>query len=414
MGNLKRAFRILSGVAAVFVLAFGITAGIAEYTIPDSFRVTQGQELNLDALGLSAEPAMGREVDAVSLHTASADYDADVLLFDTIPIKTVHVSVTEPLTLIPCGTPFGIKMFTNGVVVVGMADIDSTDGKVNPAAQAGLKMGDIITKINGTPVYENDAVSQAIQDSGGQPLEFTVNRSGEELQLTLTPAVSSQDGSYKGGVWVRDSTAGIGTVTFYDPQTGLFGGLGHGICDIDTNNLMPMKDGEIVPVTISGVTKGQKGAAGELRGYFSGSQSIGNLYVNSDEGVYGQLQASPAQQQALPVAMKQEVQEGPAQILATVEDGTPRYYDVTIEHVAYKSDSRVKNLVVLVTDEALLEKTGGIVQGMSGSPIIQNGKIAGAVTHVFVNDPTRGYGIFAETMVENLAAIEQETVQKAS
>ena len=212
----------------------------------------------------------------------------------------------------------------------------------------------------------------------------------------------------------RDSTAGIGTVTFYNPENGLFGGLGHGICDVDTNSLMPMKNGDIVPVTISGVTKGQKGAAGELRGYFSSNQAIGNLFINSDEGVYGQLDASPVEQQALPVAMKQEVKEGPAQILTTVADGEPQYYNVTIESIEYKNSSRVKNLVVLVTDEVLLEKTGGIVQGMSGSPIIQNGKIVGAVTHVFLNDPTRGYGIFAENMVENLVSMEQESVQKAS
>ena len=177
---------------------------------------------------------------------------------------------------------------------------------------------------------------------------------------------------------------------------------------------MPMKNGDIVPVTISGVTKGQKGAAGELRGYFSSNQAIGNLFINSDEGVYGQLDVSPVEQQALPVAMKQEVKEGPAQILTTVADGEPQYYNVTIESIEYKNSSRVKNLVVLVTDEVLLEKTGGIVQGMSGSPIIQDGKIVGAVTHVFLNDPTRGYGIFAENMVENLVSIEQETVQKAS
>ena len=316
------------------------------------------------------------------------------------------MDVTEPLMLVPCGTPFGIKMFTNGVVVVGMSDIDSESGKTNPATEAGLKIGDIITNVNGETVNENEEVSKAIQDCNGEPLVLTVKRDTETLEISLNPVKSSQDGSYKGGLWVRDSTAGIGTVTFYNPENGLFGGLGHGICDVDTNSLMPMKNGDIVPVTISGVTKGQKGAAGELRGYFSSNQAIGNLFINSDEGVYGQLDASPVEQQ--------EVKEGPAQILTTVADGEPQYYNVTIESIEYKNSSRVKNLVVLVTDEVLLEKTGGIVQGMSGSPIIQNGKIVGAVTHVFLNDPTRGYGIFAENMVENLVSMEQESVQKAS
>ena len=411
---MKNIFRVLSGVAAAFVLAFGITVGIAEQTLPDSFRVVEGQELDLQTLGFSIELVMENEVDVISMKHPTGKYDADVLLFNTIPIKTVHVDVTEPLMLVPCGTPFGIKMFTNGVVVVGMSDIDSETGKVNPAEQSGLKIGDIITNVNGETVYENEEISKVIQDYNGEPLVLTVKRDTEILEISLNPVKSSQDGSYKGGLWVRDSTAGIGTVTFYNPENGLFGGLGHGICDIDTNSLMPMKNGDIVPVTISGVTKGQKGAAGELRGYFSSNQAIGNLFMNSDEGVYGQLEASPVEQQALPVAMKQEVKEGPAQILTTVADGEPQYYNVTIESIEYKNSSRVKNLVVLVTDKALLEKTGGIVQGISGSPIIQNGKIVGAVTHVFLNDPTRGYGIFAENMVENLVSIERETVQKAS
>ena len=239
-------------------------------------------------------------------------------------------------------------MFTNGVVVVGMSDIDSESGKTNPATEAGLKIGDIITNVNGETVNENEEVSKAIQDCNGEPLVLTVKRDTETLEISLNPVKSSQDGSYKGGLWVRDSTAGIGTVTFYNPENGLFGGLGHGICDVDTNSLMPMKNGDIVPVTISGVTKGQKGAAGELRGYFSSNQAIGNLFINSDEGVYGQLDASPVEQQALPVAMKQEVKEGPAQILTTVADGEPQYYNVTIESIEYKNSSRVKNLVVLV------------------------------------------------------------------
>ena len=219
---MKNVFRALSGIAAAFVLAFGITVGIAEQTLPDSFKVVQGQELDLQTFGFSAEPVMGDEVDVISMNQSSGEYDADVLLFNTIPIKTVHVDVTEPLKLVPCGTPFGIKMFTNGVVVVGMSDIDSESGKQNPATQAGLKIGDIITNINGETVYENEEVSQAIQNCNGEPLLLTVKRGTETIEIALNPVISSQDGSYKGGLWVRDSTAGIGTVTFYNPENGLF------------------------------------------------------------------------------------------------------------------------------------------------------------------------------------------------
>lgn len=411
---MKNFFRVLSGVAAAFVLAFGVTVGIAEQNIPDSYKVVQGQELDLQTFGLSTKNVMAEDVDVISMNNFNSEYEAEILLFDTIPIKKVQVQVTDQMMLVPCGTPFGIKMFTNGVVVVGMSDITSESGNVNPAIAAGLKIGDIITKINGKDVYENSEVSEAIKECQGEPLVLTLKREQAEIEVSLYPVKSTKDDNYKGGLWVRDSTAGIGTVTFYNPSNGLFGGLGHGICDIDTNSLMPMKNGDIVPVTISGVTKGQKGAAGELRGYFSSNQSIGNLSINSEEGVYGKLQSSPVKQDALPVAMKQEVKEGPAQILTTIEDGEPQYYNVTIESIDHKDSTRVKNLVVLVTDEALLEKTGGIVQGMSGSPIIQDGKIVGAVTHVFLNDPTRGYGIFAENMVENMLTIDQEAVQKAS
>ena len=411
---MKHVFRALSGVAAAVVLAFGVTLGVVAQTVPDSYRVVQGQALDLHTYGLRAKPVMAQEVNAVSVNGSAAAYEAEILLFDAIPLKTVHVAVTEQTMLVPCGTPFGIKMFTNGVMVVGISEVDSGAGKIAPAAKAGLKIGDIIIQMNGQPVEDNEAVSQAIQNSDGQPLALTVKRDGVELEIRLYPVKSVTDDSYRGGLWVRDSTAGIGTVTFYNPENGLFAGLGHGVCDIDTNRLLPMKNGDIVPVTISGISVGKKGAAGELRGYFSSNLPIGSLRVNCEEGVYGTLQVSPVEQQALPVAMKQEIQEGPAKILTTVTDGEPQYYDVTIESVDLKNPSRVKNLVVLVKDKTLLAQTGGIVQGMSGSPIIQNGKIVGAVTHVFLNDPTRGYGIFAENMVENMTAVEQNTVQKAS
>ena len=213
---------------------------------------------------------------------------------------------------------------------------------------------------------------------------------------------------------MRDSTAGIGTITFYNPETGAFGGLGHGICDTDTTELMPLLNGEIVPVTISGVTKGQKGSPGELKGYFASNESVGTLSANVEEGVYGNLDTAPAGSTPLKAAMKQEVKAGAAQILTTIDGSGPQYYDIQVESIDYHENQSSKNMVIHVTDSALLEKTGGIVQGMSGSPIIQNGKIVGAVTHVFVNDPTRGYGIFAENMLEVCTQATSQKLSKAS
>ena len=294
-----------------------------------------------------------------------------------------------------------IRDSTNGVMVVGITDIQSDGKRVNPAAQAGIRVGDIITEANGEKVDANEELSEKIQESQGKNITLTILRGEEELVTTLAPIKSDTDGSYKGGVWVRDSTAGIGTVTFYDPETGGFGGLGHGVCDVDTSELMPLGSGEIVPVIISGVVRGEKGSAGELRGYFSSEIPIGILTENNESGVYGLLDYCPSENNALPLAMKQEVKPGPAKILATVDCTGPQYYDIMIESVSYRDDVQTKNLVIRVTDEKLLKVTGGIVQGMSGSPIVQNGMLVGAVTHVFVNDPTRGYGIFAENMVNN-------------
>lgn len=398
----KNFFRIAAGFCAFAVLVLAVMIGIVWYQMPDSFQVTEGKTLQLDREGISVRNSLSDSPSVKETFASSGQKtEAQIMLLDFIPVKNVNVTVTHSKTLIPCGTPFGIKMFTNGVMVVGITDIQSDGKRVNPAAQAGIRVGDIITEANGEKVDANEELSEKIQESQGKNITLTILRGEEELVTTLAPIKSDTDGSYKGGVWVRDSTAGIGTVTFYDPETGGFGGLGHGVCDVDTSELMPLGSGEIVPVIISGVVRGEKGSAGELRGYFSSEIPIGILTENNESGVYGLLDYCPSENNALPLAMKQEVKPGPAKILATVDCTGPQYYDIMIESVSYRDDVQTKNLVIRVTDEKLLKVTGGIVQGMSGSPIVQNGMLVGAVTHVFVNDPTRGYGIFAENMVNN-------------
>jgi stage IV sporulation protein B len=304
-------------------------------------------------------------------------------------------------------------MFTNGVVVVGLADIKTDVGNFNPASEAGLKAGDIILSINGKTAGSNIDVEKAVENSGGKPVAMTVTRDGQKFSVSVQPIRSESDGLYKIGLWVRDSTAGIGTLTFYDPSGNCFAGLGHGICDADTGQLMPLLSGDIVPVTISGVTKGVKGTPGELRGYFSDDASIGSLGANVQTGVYG-LMKSPLQGKPVKIAMKQDVQTGSAQICATINGCTPKTYQIEIEKIDYREGVESKNLVLHVTDPQLLAQTGGIVQGMSGSPIIQNGKLVGAVTHVFVNDPTRGYGIFAENMLTESKSIAAQESKLAS
>lgn len=411
----KKFFQRLTGWLTALTLLAGSAVGYYHYTLPDQFRVTAGTKLRLNQTGLSIIDTVNKkEITASALKSANQNYHAQLMLFDVIPIKTVSVKVVQEKLLVPCGTPFGIKMFTNGVMVVGVADIESAGKMINPAAVAGVKVGDIITEVNGKAVTQNSQVAKLIESSAGAPVKLSIKRNEETLIATLTPILSDVDGSYKGGLWVRDSTAGIGTVTFYDPSNGSFGGLGHGICDVDTNELMPLRSGDVVSVTISGIVKGQKGRAGELRGYFNNDFPVGQLQANSEGGVYGTLNSSPVSTEAIPLAVKQEVKTGAAQIYTTVDGTTPRPYGIEIESINYQDGTKTKNLVVKVTDPDLLSKTGGIVQGMSGSPIVQNGKLVGAVTHVFVNDPTRGYGILAENMLEISEKTSLESTEKAS
>ena len=403
----------LTASAATIGLFFSAVLGAADYLTPSSYTVVKGGSTSWDAGAFSFSEDGAAEVPASTGGRYPQTYSAKLMLYHTIPLKTVTVSVVDDSCVVLCGTPFGIKMFTNGVVVVGLADVKTDTGNFNPAAEAGLKAGDIILSVNGKTAASNTDVEKAVEASGGKPISLSVTRDGQKFSASVRPLRSESDGLYKVGLWVRDSTAGIGTLTFYDPKENCFAGLGHGICDSDTGQLMPLLSGDIVPVTISGVAKGAKGAPGELRGYFSDDAAIGNLGANAANGVYG-LMKKPVQGKAVKIAMKQDVQTGPAQICATVDGSSPAYYNVEIEKIDCRDGVESKNLVLRVTDAKLLGKTGGIVQGMSGSPILQNGKLVGAVTHVFVNDPTRGYGIFAENMLTESRAVAAQESKLAS
>ncbi|MCL1952136.1 MAG: PDZ domain-containing protein, partial [Oscillospiraceae bacterium] len=267
----------------------------------------------------------------------------------------------------------------------------------------GLRSGDVITEINGREVNRKSEVSRAIEDSGGTPLRMTVERGGSVLQLECAPVESAAGGKYLAGLWIRDSSAGIGTVTFYDKASGTMAGLGHAICDVDSGEVIPISGGELVSARVMGCYKGADGAPGELCGVFE-PEVLAALEINGDTGVYGEIGAGVPDGELLPVALKSEVKTGPAQIAVTVSGKEKQYYDVEITKVSSNLNAAQKNMTVRVTDPALIETTGGIVQGMSGSPIIQNGMLVGAVTHVFVNSPLEGYAIFAETMLETARA----------
>ena len=337
--------------------------------------------------------------------SASCAADADILL-------TAEGTTPNPLpcspalsgetALIPGGIPFGVKFTTNGILVVGFCDVDSDKGKINPAYNAGLRTGDIILKLNDHTVRDAATLGILMEENGGHPFTVTFLREEKEQSVTVTPAYSVSEGKYKSGIWIRDGGAGIGTVTFIDPESGMFAGLGHGICDGDTGQLIPMDRGTVIDVTISGIVRGQAGSPGEVKGHFNHNK-LGSVFGNTDCGVFGLLTDIPAAcGKAIPVAARGEIHDGKAELLCSLDTGIVSSYSVTISAIHRDATSN-KCFTVTVTDPALIEKTGGIIQGMSGSPIIQNGKLVGAVTHVLVNDPCRGYGIFIENMLKSVA-----------
>ena len=408
---MKKMISMLTASAAVLELLLAVVLLTADYFTPNSYTVTTGN--HLEWLSGAITVVGDSDVTASAGVTYPKSYQGTMMLYRLIPIKSVDVSIVDQTCVVPCGTPFGIKLFTDGVMIVGLADIQTSTGSVNPAVQAGLKIGDVITEVDGKEVDSNSEVAQDVENCGGNSMRFLIRRDGDLSTVILQPVRSETDGLYKAGLWVRDSTAGIGTLTYYNPSTKSFAGLGHGICDSDTGELMPLLSGDIVPVTINGVSKGAKGKPGELRGYFTDSDAMGKLVANVTTGVYGYLNTVPAGS-ALQVAMKQEVKTGAVKILTTIDGETPRYYDAVIERIDYRDQVQSKNLILHITDSGLITQTGGIVQGMSGSPIIQGGKLVGAVTHVFVNDPTRGYGVFAENMLAESQSVDSAVNSKAS
>lgn len=375
------------------LLLFTLSLGAADYIIDDSVTVRQNTSLpaHLFYTITANDPALPAST------SSSTTYTADFL--GIIPLKKIHVQKIEDVRLYPGGMPFGAKVFTDGLVVVGFSDIDCESGSVQPAYDAGIRENDVILKINGSPVSSSENVGDCVANSHGNALVFTVRRGNQEMEFEVFPSLSRTENRYKTGMWIRDNTAGIGTVTFLDPESGSFGGLGHGITDPETGVLLPMSRGMIVHVAITDVKRGVVGIPGELRGTFS-PQKMGVLLQNLECGVFGILTEIPADIRntaPLSIALKEEIQDGKATILCTLDETGIHSYEVEIRKIKNALDH--KNLEITVTDPSLLQLTGGIVQGMSGSPILQNGKLIGAVTHVLVNNPTKGYGIFIENML---------------
>lgn len=319
------------------------------------------------------------------------------------PANEAAVPVMSERVLIPGGNSVGVRMDVKGVLIVGLEEIDTKDGKtVNPGLDAGLEIGDTIVEINGKKVYKASEVQDLVNEVR-DTVKLKVQRKDRSLNIELSPVIAEDDGLYKLGVWIKDKTAGIGTLTFYDPATKKFGALGHGITDIETGTVLNINEGELLNSKVESVKEGKAGTPGEIHGIFYEAEApLGTLFKNTKFGIFGSLYSdieNGSYSAPLIAATQAQIEEGPAYILTTISGDKIEKFDVEIERLTPQTAPDTKSMIIKVTDKDLLERTGGIVQGMSGSPIIQNNRIVGAVTHVFVNNPEKGYGIYIEWML---------------
>lgn len=377
--------------------------------LPSSIILIQGETIELNTvlgLGIRSKETMQT---SSNLNTKLTDQvgkqDLEISLFNTIPVKDVTVNVIPKTTVIPLGKAIGMKMYTEGVLVVGMSEIEGE----KPYQNSGIEEGDRIIEINNTKISNTDDLVKCVNSSQGNEIQIKYISDNEELVTKIEPTKTSDD-EYKLGLWVRDAAAGVGTLTFYEPSTGSFASLGHGINDVDTSELIEIANGELVTANILDIVKGTDGSPGEIRGSIDSGITIGSIYKNTEFGVYGNITNLSGLNvdisDGIEVADRSEITTGKAEILCELENGKTQSYEIEIKKIFKDNNQDNKSMLIEITDEELIGKTGGIIQGMSGAPIIQNNKFIGAVTHVLVNDSKVGYGVFADLMIKQLREVE--------
>ncbi|RLQ98286.1 SpoIVB peptidase [Falsibacillus albus] len=405
--------KTIGGILLVSLIAIGFIKPIHEYIdLPKNVTMFSGEHQSfaqpqaVTATVMKGENvAVTTENKGITVQAQTAGKNEVLMEFAGFPIKKVNVNVLKDFKVIPGGQSIGVKLNTLGVLVVGHHLVSTEQGKLSPGEEAGIQVGDIITKINGKKIKNMSDVAPFVQSAGesGKPLHVSVQRDHTVFNTDLKPLQDKSEKSYKLGLYIRDSAAGIGTMTFYDPKSHKYGALGHVISDMDTKKPIVVEDGQIVRSTVTSIEKGSNGNPGEKLARFSSDREIiGNIVRNSPFGIFGKLHHgldNGLLEKPMPIALSNQVKEGPAQILTVVDGDQVEKYDIEIVSTIPQKFPATKGMVIKVTDPKLLAKTGGIVQGMSGSPIIQDGKLIGAVTHVFVNDPTSGYGVHIEWML---------------
>lgn len=391
MGNktIKTALLSLWGA----LLSVLLCAGLYSYILPEEIHIGDGNTL-------PSYPCLSFSCEEESLAGEIAVSKMDARLFGLVSLKKVEVKDYSGLRLIPSGKTFGVRLRAEGVYVVGVCEVQSREKCASPATMAGLSPKDLILSINDSPIKTVTELSRMIESSAGAPLTVRYRHGGEEKTTELVPLLDVLDGKYKAGLWARDNATGIGTISYIHPETGEFGALGHGVCDGESGTLLSDSRGVITEAVVTDIIKGARGKPGELKGYLRAGK-VGTMHKNTDCGIFGALSSISADA-ALPVGLSGELKAGRATLRTMLKDSAPQDYEIEIVEIHGKSPN--KSFTVRITDPALLEKTGGIVQGMSGSPIIQNGKLVGALTHVMLDDPKMGYGIFIENMLNQMNA----------
>lgn len=411
MKKLKKlsSFIIISFLFILLIYISNIT------NIPDSLILFKNEEIKLKTLfGMTVQTSSMKNEDGsmqTSIQTLE-NYDEGVVnlkvsLFG-IPVKDVNVNLIDEPEVIVMGNIIGMKLYTKGVLVVGMSEIYGQDSiAYKPYEKTGIKEGDTIVKINDNEITSTDDLINCVNKSKGKEIKVTYLHDNEILETNITP-VETELNSYKIGLWVRDTAAGVGTATFYDKVTNKIATLGHGILDVDTEELIDISTGELTTTNVVSVIKGENGKAGKIQGTVEKQEEIGKIIKNTYFGVYARATnySMINSTKVKKIALRTEIKTGEATLLCSLDSKNVDEYKVQIEKIYVNNNTNNKSMLLKVTDEDLLEKTGGIIQGMSGSPIIQNGKIIGALTHVLIQDPTKGYAVFADLMVKEMRAVE--------
>lgn len=407
----KKSIKIL--IISILLFLYAYVYNIL--TIPSNIVLLEGEKLNIKTIvGLSIKNKDNYQTTLTSSNvgeqaaTKIGNSSLNLNLFGKLKLKKINVDVIPNTKIIPLGSAIGMKLYTKGVLVVGMSEIESINDTIEkPFENSGIDEGDSIISINNSEVKSTDDVINAVNDSDGNNIKIKYIKNNQILETSIKPVKTKE--KYKIGLWVRDAAAGVGTLTFYEPTTNMFMSLGHGIVDIDTGEIVDISKGELVKANIISIIKGKKDSPGEIRGTINNGITIGKIYKNTNLGVYGSIEdkqyISQVNTNEMEVAQRNEIKEGEAKVYCQLDNNSPQEYDIEIEKIYIDNNQNNKSMLIKITDKNLLDKTGGIIQGMSGAPVVQNGKFIGAVTNVLIKDPTQGYAIFGDLLIKQMRDI---------